>query len=146
MSDDMKKIVDFVKNNPRVMAQVLLSLLALASPLYSVVLTLSRATLNAFALVLVLNIVVYLLSHFFVSTNMEKKPRRQSTPDLRIATQTRAANTKQTNASNAQHAAAYKELASDMFGTSALNDSTTFLDLKRRHELTARRLLPQLFA
>lgn len=34
MSDDMKKIVDFVKNNPRVMAQVLLSMLALASPLY----------------------------------------------------------------------------------------------------------------
>jgi hypothetical protein len=92
--------------------------------LYSVVLTLSRATLNAFALVLVLNIVVYLQKHFFVSTNSEKKLRRQSTPDLRIATQTRAANTKQTNASNAQHAAAYKELASDMFGTSALNDST----------------------
>ena len=77
MSDDMKKIVDFVKNNPCVMAQVLLSMLALASPLYSVVLTLSRATLNAFALVLVLNIVVYLLSHFFV-TRTRKRSRAVS--------------------------------------------------------------------
>ena len=75
MSDDMKKIVDFVKNNPRVMAQVLLSLLALASPLYSVWNTLSRATLNAFALVLVLPFVNF-LSHFCPST--EKTPTRNS--------------------------------------------------------------------
>ena len=136
--------MDFVKNNPRIVAQVVLSLVALASPLYSVVLTLSRATLNAFALVLVLNIVVYLLAQFLGDKG--KKQRRQSTPDQLIAAQTRAATTRQTNASNATHAAAYREVARDMFGASALNDSTTFQDFKRRHELAARRLLPQLFA
>jgi hypothetical protein len=43
------------------------------------------------------------------------------------------------------HAAAYKELASDMFGTSALNDSTILPRFKRRHELSARHLIPQSF-
>ena len=59
LSDDM---LDIARNNPRVVAQVLLSLVALASPLHSVWLTLSRATLNTLALVLVLNIVVHLLA------------------------------------------------------------------------------------
>jgi hypothetical protein len=98
--------------------------------------TLSRATLNAFALLIVLNIVVYLHG---------EEAARQSTPDLRLAAQTRAANTRQTNTSNVAHAAAYKELASDMFGTSALNDSTILPRFKRRHELSARRLMPQSF-
>ena len=79
------------------LSQVLLSLVALASPLQSAWLTLSRATLNTLALVLVLNIVVYLLAHFFISAPAEKKPRRQSTPDMRLAAQTRAASTRQTN-------------------------------------------------
>ena len=92
--DDM---LNFARNNPCVVAQVLLSLVALASPLHSVWLTLSRATLNTLALVLVLNIVVYLLAHFFISAPAEKKPRRQSTPDMRLAAQTRAASTRQTN-------------------------------------------------
>ena len=142
MSDDM---LNFAKSNPRVVAQVLLSLVALASPLHSVWLTLSRATLNTLALVLVLNIVVYLLAHFFISAP-EKKQRRQSTPDMRLAAQTRAASTRQTNTSNAAHAASYRELASDMFGSAALPNDTPFADFKRRHELAARRLLPQLFA
>jgi len=143
MSDDL---LNFARNNPRVVAQVLLSLVALASPLHSVWLTLSRATLNTLALVLVLNIVVYLLAHFFISAPAEKKPRRQSTPDMRLAAQTRAASTRQTNTSNAAHAASYRELASDMFGTAALPHDAPFADFKRRHELAARRLLPQLFA
>jgi len=58
-------------------AQVLPSLRALASPLYSVWNTLSRTTLNAFALVLVLPF-VNLLSHFCPST--EKTPRRHPRP------------------------------------------------------------------
>ena len=138
MSDDL---LNFARNNPRVVAQVLLSLVALASPLHSVWLTLSRATLNTLALVLVLNIVVHLLA-----LPAEKKPRCQSTPDMRLAAQTRAASTRQTNTSNAAHAASYRELASDMFGTAALPHDAPFADFKRRHELAARRLLPQLFA
>jgi hypothetical protein len=38
-------------NNQRLVAQLLLSALVLSQPLYSVYLTLSHATLNAFALV-----------------------------------------------------------------------------------------------
>jgi hypothetical protein len=52
----MAYVMDFVKNNTRVVAQVLLSLVALPSLLYSVWNTLSRATLNAFALVFVLHV------------------------------------------------------------------------------------------
>jgi len=89
-----------------------------------------------------------LLSTFslFISVPAEKKPRCQSTPDMRLAAQTRAASTRQTNTSNAAHAASYRELASDMFGTAALPHDAPFADFKRRHELVARRLLPQLFA
>jgi len=65
------------REQPARVAQVLPSLRALASPLYSVWNTLSRATLNAFALVLVLPS-VNLLSHFCPST--EKTPRRHPRP------------------------------------------------------------------
>jgi hypothetical protein len=51
-------------NNQRLVAQLLLSALVLSQPLYSVYLTLSHATLNAFALVLVVKIVVALLFAF----------------------------------------------------------------------------------
>ena len=115
-------------SNPEV-AQVLLSVVAL---LHSVWLELSQAKPNALAvmLVLVLNIVVFLLAHFgsaHASARAARRRHRQST-------------------SNAAHAAFYRELASDMFGTAALPHDTLFADFKRRHELAARRLLPQLFA
>jgi len=75
MADDLKNGVR--REQPARVAQVLPSLRALASPLYSVWNTLSRATLNAFALVLVLPF-VNLLSHFCPST--EKTPRRHPRP------------------------------------------------------------------
>jgi hypothetical protein len=75
------------REQPARVAQVLPSLRALASPLYSVWNTLSRATLNAFALVLVLPF-VNLLSHFCPSTE-KKDAAPPSTPDLKLAAQTR---------------------------------------------------------
>ena len=57
MSDGVKKIVGVIRNNPSIVAQVLLSLIALASPLYSFWKTLLCATLYAFAPLLVFNIV-----------------------------------------------------------------------------------------
>ena len=60
MSDGVKKMVGFIRNNPSFVAHALLSLIALASPLNSFWKTLLCATLYAFALLLVFNIVVYL--------------------------------------------------------------------------------------
>jgi hypothetical protein len=94
MSDDM---LNFARNNPRVMAQVLLSLVALASPLHSVWLTLSRATLNAYALVLVLTIVVISCRTSFASNRRSAvRPRPTCASPRRRALRTRGRPTRAT--------------------------------------------------
>jgi hypothetical protein len=79
---------------------------------------------------LVLVLVLTLLAHFKSAHDRDRAARRR----------------RRQSTSNAAHAAFYRELASDMFGTAALPHDTLFADFKRRHELAARRLLPQLFA
>jgi len=69
----------------------------LSQPLYSVYLTLLHATLNAFALALVVKIVVALL----LAPQAGKKKRRQSTPEVFLAAKTRAVETHRRGARNA---------------------------------------------
>jgi hypothetical protein len=84
-------------DNERLVAQLLLSALVLSQPLYSVYLTLSHATLYAFALVLVVKIVVALL----FAPQAGKKKRRQSTPEVFLTAKTRAVETHRRGARNA---------------------------------------------
>ena len=121
-------------NNQRLMAQPLLSVLVLSQPLYSVYLTLSHATLNAFALVLVVIIVVAQL----FAPQAGKKKRHQSTPEVFLTAKTRAS--RRTNAALTTPRSP-KELVSELFQPSAMSLAV----FKRRHELCARRLIPQLF-
>jgi len=121
-------------NNQHLVAQLLHSALVLSQPLYSVYLTLSHATLNAFALVLVVKIVVAQL----FAPQAGKTKRRQSTPEVVLMAKTRAV---ETHRRGARNAALVTELVSKLFQPSAM----PLADFKRRHVLFARRLMPQLF-
>ena len=93
----MRALTLVLGNNQRLVAQLLLSALVNSQPLYSVYLTLSHATLYAFALVLVVKIVVALL----LAPQAGKTKRRQSTPEVFLAAKTRAVETHRRGARNA---------------------------------------------
>ena len=93
----MRALTLVLGNNQHLVAQLLHSALVLSQPLYSVYLTLSHATLNAFALVLVVKIVVAQL----FAPQAGKTKRRQSTPEVVLMAKTRAVETHRRGARNA---------------------------------------------
>ena len=82
----MRALTLVLGDNQRLVAQLLLSALVLSQPLNSVYLTLLLATLNAFALVLVVKIIVALL----FAPQAGKTKRRQSTPEVVLMAKSRA--------------------------------------------------------
>ena len=124
----MRALTLVLGNNQHLVAQLLHSALVLSQPLYSVYLTLSHATLNAFALVLVVKIVVAQL----FAPQAGKTKQRQSTPEVVLMAKTRAVETHRRGARNAAL------VVSKLFQPSAM----PLADFKRRHVLFARRLMP----